>query len=195
MAAGRSSRMGAFKPLLPMGNESFVCRLVRLMRSAGAEQIIVVTGYRAECLREELARENVCFVHNESFAETKMFDSLLLGLSALESDVDRILMSPVDIPLVRPETVRRLLAVEDDFVRPCDHGVTGHPLVLSRRMVERIREYDGAGGLRALLFQPGISVTDVPVDDPGTTMDADTAEDYQKLLAYEHSLSAVGNLA
>ena len=54
LAAGIASRMGDFKPLLPMGEESVIQNVVRVLREAGVQQIVVVTGYRKEVLEEHL---------------------------------------------------------------------------------------------------------------------------------------------
>ena len=83
LAAGIASRMGDFKPLLPMGEESVIQNVVRVLREAGVQQIVVVTGYRKEVLEEHLKNASVMFVHNERFAQTKMFDSVKLGLDGL----------------------------------------------------------------------------------------------------------------
>ena len=45
-AAGRSSRMGDFKPLLPVGGLPLLETAIRALQAGGAEQIWVVTGHR-----------------------------------------------------------------------------------------------------------------------------------------------------
>ena len=45
LAAGYSSRMKSFKPLLPIGELTAVERLMSSVRAAGIDDIIVVTGY------------------------------------------------------------------------------------------------------------------------------------------------------
>ena len=39
-AAGRSSRMGEFKPLMVLDGETVIGRIVRALRDAGAEEIV-----------------------------------------------------------------------------------------------------------------------------------------------------------
>ncbi|MGB8261933.1 MAG: NTP transferase domain-containing protein [Terracidiphilus sp.] len=51
LAAGYSSRMGRFKPLLPLNGSPAILAVLGLLRRAGIEQIVVVTGHRAEDLR------------------------------------------------------------------------------------------------------------------------------------------------
>ena len=64
LAAGLSSRMGAFKPLLEVGGVSMVRRVVRLMRGAGADPILVVTGHRRRELEAHLRDGDVELIHN-----------------------------------------------------------------------------------------------------------------------------------
>ena len=68
LAAGFSSRMGAFKPLLPFGERTVVDHVVTTLRAAGVERIHVVTGFEAESLAPELARLGVTRAHNPQFA-------------------------------------------------------------------------------------------------------------------------------
>ena len=47
-AAGRSSRMGDFKPLMKIGGISVAERVVMTLREAGIGEIVVITGRNAE---------------------------------------------------------------------------------------------------------------------------------------------------
>lgn len=183
LAAGLSSRMGEFKPLLEIGGKSMARRVVELMRNAGADPVIVVTGHQHEELETHLAGCGARYVFNPDYASTQQLDSLRLGLAALPGDCERVLVSPADIPLVQLDTVERLLAVAGDFIRPRCGGRTGHPVVLSAGLIPELLRYDGPGGLKGAVRQSGCAVQDVAVDDPGVLMDNDTRSDFQRTLA------------
>ena len=183
LAAGLSSRMGAFKPLMEIGEQSMARWVVNLMQSAGADPVIVVTGHRHEELEAHLAGRGVRFVHNPDYASTQQLESLQLALAALSGDCERVLVTPGDIPLVRPDTVERLLAAEGDFIRPRYGERTGHPVVLSAGLISFLLRYDGPGGLKGAIQQSGCVIRDVPVDDPGVLMDNDTPADFRRTLA------------
>lgn len=100
LAAGVSSRMGAFKPMLPVDGQTMIRRVADMMRRAGADPILVVTGYRGEALERHLEGLNIRFIRNERYYSTQMLDSLVLGLERLEGETRRVLVSPADIPLV-----------------------------------------------------------------------------------------------
>ena len=50
LAAGYSSRMGSFKPLLPVGGMPAIKRVVYSIHRSGIKDIIIVTGYNRELL-------------------------------------------------------------------------------------------------------------------------------------------------
>ena len=78
VAAGKSSRMGDFKPMLQLGSISIAQRVINNFRQAGISKVVVVTGYHADVLECHLASNNVVFLRNENYANTHMFDSHLL---------------------------------------------------------------------------------------------------------------------
>ena len=188
-AAGLSSRMGAFKPLLPFDGATVIERCLANLRGAGAEDIVVVTGHRAAELSETLRGSSVTLVHNPKYAATQMFDSLCLGLRALPEDRDTILLTPGDVPLVRVETVRALLAAGAGFACPVCAGRRGHPVALDAFWRDALLAYSGEGGLRGAVTALRIPTAEVEVADPGMHLDLDTPEDYQTALKLLHSES------
>ena len=142
-AAGRSSRMGSFKPLLPFGGCSIAACCIRALRKAGVDEVVLVTGHRGELLREALAGENLIFAENPDFATTEMFDSLKIGFAALPGDCTRVLIQPVDMPAISAETIHALLATSAPIVRPRCGGKGGHPLVLDAALLPRIMAHNG----------------------------------------------------
>ena len=186
-AAGLSSRMGAFKPLLPLGDSTIIRTLIARYRTCGIEQVVLVTGRDAQLLEEHVRDLGVLCRRNAEFATSDMLRSVKIGIRAyLEDgaepqDGDRVLLTPCDIPLVSTNTVKALLEAAGDICIPAMDGKTGHPLRLSRRVIERILPYEGPDGLQGALRALEEETVLVPVDDPGILIDADTPEDYEKL--------------
>ncbi len=58
VAAGMSSRMGDFKPLLNIGSISIAQRVVATFQQAGVEKIVMITGYNAVLLERLCAMRN-----------------------------------------------------------------------------------------------------------------------------------------
>ena len=184
LAAGVSNRKGQFAPLLPLGERTIIETVVHSVQEAGASPVIVVTGYQGERLRRHLAHLGVTFVHNERYYETQMMDSLRLALAQLPEGTEKVVVCPGDVPLVRCDTIRELLRADGDFVRPCCQRISGHPVVLSGRVLPDLMAFDGSGGLREAAKAAGISFTDIEVQDHGTTLDKGTRNEYEALLKY-----------
>lgn len=187
LAAGLSSRMGAFKPLLEIDGVSMVRRVVQLMQVAGAHPVVVVTGHRRRELEEHLQGAGVELVHNPDYASTQQFDSLRLALARLEGRCGRLLISPADIPFVKPETVEALLGAPGEFVRPVYRGRGGHPVLLSGDLIPALLRYDGPDGLRGAIRKSGCVVRNVEVEDGGVLMDNDTPEDFARTVKWRKS--------
>ncbi|MFQ8843110.1 MAG: NTP transferase domain-containing protein [Clostridium fessum] len=83
------------------------------MRACGVHEITIITGRRAEDIRAAAVGTGIHFIHNPAYAETKMFDSVCLGLSyykekrktAGKETLDGIFFFPVDVPLFTPFTL------------------------------------------------------------------------------------------
>ena len=187
VAAGLSSRMGAFKPLLPLGDATIIRTLIARYRSCGIGQIILVTGHNADLLEEHVSDLDIHCCRNENYASSDMFESVKIGIRTYLDIGDtthgdnRVFLTPGDIPLIKPSTINALIEAEGDVCIPTMNGETGHPLRLSRRVLEQILSFDGPGGLQGALHSIGADAVLVPVDDPGILIDADTPEDYEKL--------------
>lgn len=192
--AGLSSRMGDFKPLLCLSEGTIIKRVVQALREAGANPIVAVVGYKAETLERHLAGANIQFVRNEAYAETEMFESICLGLKALDGKCDRIFLTPGDIPLVRSETLLQMLACEGPAVRPLCEGQPGHPLLLDASSMTAVRSYNGPNGLIGAIHALDIPLTGVETGDLGVLLEVNTPEDYQLLRAREMELRSAGLL-
>lgn len=186
VAAGLSSRMGDFKPMLNIGSISIAQRVIATLQQAGAEKIVVVTGYNAATLERHLANLGVIFLRNNDFATTQMFDSAKIGLRYIQDKCDRVLFTPVDIPLFTAATVETLIASDAPLACPTCDGQTGHPMMLSTSLIPDILADSGKMGLRGAIGRLSEEMVQIPVNDPGILMDADTMEDYDALLRYHN---------
>lgn len=182
-AAGLSSRMGEFKPLLPFAGTTVLRRCAENLLEAGARELAVVVGYRGAEAAAALDGLGVTVAENPDYASTQMFDSLRIGLNALRGSYDKLLLTPGDVPWVSPAMIGALLSVEADFVCPLYGEKRGHPAALSARCIPALRTYDGVGGLRGAVETLGFSTAFVETSELGVTLDLDTPEDYRRLLA------------
>ena len=186
VAAGLSSRMEAFKPMLPFGRSTISIHIVTMLKDMGIAPIVVVTGYRGDELQQHLSFTGVRFIKNERFRETQMFDSVRLGIGAVCKDCERLMILPVDLPAIMPDTIRQQMMIDAPIIRTTCHGEPGHPVMLWSQVAEMLCGYQGDGGLRGAIEHSGIAITNLEVEDEGIYRDMDTREQYQELLDWNY---------
>jgi molybdenum cofactor cytidylyltransferase len=183
LAAGRSRRMGAFKPLLPFGDRTVIECCIDNLRAAEVDEIVVVVGHRAEEVREHLKHSEVSFAVNPD-PDSEMSASIALGVEQAGSNARALIVALVDHPAVPPEVIRILI---DEWkrgatlVQPEHAGHGGHPVLIDMAYRDELLALDPARGLRALFAAHGEQVRRVPVASPYVARDMDTWEDYRRL--------------
>lgn len=181
LAAGLSTRMGEFKPLLSIGPKTLLGHAISLFQQNRIDDIVVVTGHQSGDLEQELNRYPCRPVLNANFADG-MLSSLQVGVKALDSRNEAFFVLPVDIPLVQQDTINKLLETMDQdplalVFYPEYQNRRGHPPLIRRDLASAILGFDEQGGLRTLLSRYHQQSRNVSVDDPYILLDADTQDD------------------
>jgi len=181
LAAGRSRRMGAFKPLLPFGKSTVIECCLESLGSAGIEDIIVVVGHRADDVRKQLKDLDVEFAINPD-PDSEMSASIARGIELIDSKAEAVLIALVDQPAVSGEIIRQLI---DEWrrnhvrlIQPEHNGRGGHPVLIDLVYRNELLTLDSERGLRALFDAHRKEVRRVPVQAPYVARDMDTWEDY-----------------
>ncbi len=183
LAAGRSTRMGAFKPLLPFGDDTVIDSCLRNFRAAAVEEIIVVVGYRAEDLRAHLKTNSVTLVTN-SDPNSAMSASIALGVGVLSESPRAVLITPVDHPAVPTESIQTLIDAWRNgakLIQPEFEGKGGHPALIDLELRAELLNLDAGAGLRGLFTQRRQQVLRLPVESAFVARDMDTWDDYVRL--------------
>ena len=185
LAAGLSSRMREFKPLMPLNGRTLIENTIDSVLGSGADFAVVVTGCRAdeiEMLLQARYRDRILCVRNNAFQTTDMLESIRTGCRAMPA-CDAFFLLPGDMPLVRTKTFRMLLAQQNGQKRiifPTLSGYRKHPPLIDSRFIPEILDFYGDGGLRGLWKQHEDEIIEVPVDDIGVSIDLDTQEQYKE---------------
>ena len=184
LAAGFSSRMQAWKPLLPLGDVTVIDQAIDLFRQSGVDDVVVVAGHRAAELTKALKDRPVRCVINENY-EQGMYESVVTGVRALATDTAAFFLLPVDVPLVKNRTIRLLArhfaSGRGKILYPAFQGQRGHPPLISTEFVPAMLTGGRPDGLRSLLAEYEAVAADVAVLDEGVLLDMDTPEDYLRL--------------
>lgn len=180
-AAGAGSRLGGPKALHPLGDRTFLGHIAATCAEVGVGGGIVVVGAAAAQVAAT-APAGWHVVENPSWATSSMIDSIRLGLP--DPLPEGLLLWPVDVPVVAPETVLALAAAlrgNDHVAVPTSDGRRGHPILLGRAMAALLRTPVADAGARALLAAHPQRVVEVPVADPGALVDVDVPADLDRL--------------
>jgi len=183
LSAGRSRRMGAFKPLLPFGDRTVIECCIDNLRGAEIDDIVVVMGHRAEDIREQLKNSQVRFAVNPA-PDSEMSASIALGLKQVNGHARALLLALVDHPAVPSEVIRILIEEWKrgaTLVQPEHAGCGGHPVLIDMAYRNELLVLDPTQGLRALFAAHREKVRRVPVESPYVARDMDTWEDYRRL--------------
>ena len=183
LAAGRSQRMGAFKPLLPFGGSTVIESCIASLRGAGVQNLVVVVGHRHEEVRAKLQNQDVAFAFNPD-PESEMSVSIACGLNLINESAKALLITPVDLPAVPPEIVTQLInewRAGARLLQPEHKGRGGHPVLIDLTYRQELLSLDPDQGLRALFAAHREEVRRMPVASPYVARDMDTWEDYRQL--------------
>ena len=202
IAGGYSSRMGDFKPLLPVKGKPLIEDRILSMVKAGISPIFVVTGYKREEL-EAIIKEiksriplaiKVVVIHNPDY-DKGMFASIKTGIEGIsnygEKHVNGVLLLPVDYPLINEAHYAKLydawLDKSDQFAVPCYYGKKGHPLLIPKRAWSEIISYEGDKGLKGITnaYEDRCEILRVEMKDERVLLDMDTPSDYNMILEWD----------
>jgi CTP:molybdopterin cytidylyltransferase MocA len=185
LAAGRSQRMGAFKPLLAFGATTVIETCIANIRGGGVGTIVVVIGEgpRAEALRDRLQNSDVTIAVNPH-PESEMGASIAYGVRALSATTRAVIINPVDHAAVPAKVVGTLI---DEWkkgaplVKPTWNERGGHPVLIDLAFRDELLNLDPDGGLKTFFDRHRDQAMRVGVDSNYIARDMDTWDDYRAL--------------
>ena len=185
LAAGRSQRMGAFKPLLPFGQKTVIEICIDHMRAGGVETVVVVLGRgpRGARLKAHLMNAEVVFAINPD-PESEMSASIACGVRALPEGIQAVVINPVDHAAVPPEVVATLVSEWKHgarLVKPTWNERGGHPVLIDLEFRDELLSLDPNGGLKTFFSDREAQVKRVAVNSNYIARDMDTWDDYAAL--------------
>ena len=186
LAAGASRRYGEPKQLVRYRGENLLERSIRLARAAGARQVCVVLGYRANAIHRVLEKNRVYLdcgyaARNPRWREG-MGRSLAVGIKALPREARAVLVCLSDQPRLQPEDLAQLVAAWRRNPRSVAAaryaGKLGVPAIFPRSWFPRLELLAKDQGAHALLASAK-DVVGVPM--PRAAFDLDYPEDLSKI--------------
>jgi molybdenum cofactor cytidylyltransferase len=176
--------MGSAKQLLRLDDRPLLQHVLDNVRASSATEIILVLGFEAEAIQREVKLHNVHITLNSNYRQG-MGTSLKSGLAAVDPEAEGALVILADQPLVRPQTLDRLIAEHQagkaQIVIPTYRGFRGNPVLLDRSVFPELMGLDGDTGCRAIFGDHIDGIVKVPVDDVGVLLDIDQGSDLEAL--------------
>jgi CTP:molybdopterin cytidylyltransferase MocA len=179
LAAGQGARLGQPKALVELGDMTLAERGAWLLRTGGADPVLVVAG------AVPVALDGVQVVHNPQW-RTGMGSSVRAALDAL-TGAGAAVIALADQPLVGPEAVRRLIQAYRSGATVAVAAYDGQPrnpvLIAAEHWPAVIASATGDKGARAFLRARPDLVTLVECGGTGSPADIDTPADLARARA------------
>ena len=189
LAAGKSSRMGQAKLLLPFRGEAIIVHALRAALQSGST-VILVTGWYEEQIRSLLDpfqkqwKEALRLVQNKNPAQGQ-FSSTQVGVKHVSENTP-FCIALADSPLIQAHHYHQLEPLLDNYdgVRPFYHTTPGHPVLCAPSLRKTILGAPVTMTMRELLETKNIRRFET--DDPAWATDIDTPTAYHNLInAYD----------
>jgi molybdenum cofactor cytidylyltransferase len=185
LSAGRSSRMGRHKLLLPLGGQPLLAHSVAAACGSSADHVIVVLGRDAAEVAAALPPGRWNATINTSY-ERGMASSLGCGLAEVPAGMGGALILLGDQPLVTVPLIDAVLGEAqrhlDAIVAAAYAGARGHPIYFPRALFGELREITGDEGGRSVIARHADMLRLVEWPDAQAALDVDTPGMYEALL-------------
>ena len=181
LAAGGSTRLGQDKLLLDLAGTPMLQRTVAAYTKASkVGDILLVVGPGQKPAWQWLASLRVHILENPT-PQKGMISSIRVGLESPWVKGKDFLLTPADVPFVKPEIVDKLIV--DFRVRgpeilvPTYRGLGGHPGVFAAALQREFFLHGDTNGTKEVLQRHRDKTLRIAVPDPDICFDVDTEAD------------------
>ncbi|PID85443.1 MAG: putative selenium-dependent hydroxylase accessory protein YqeC [Chloroflexi bacterium] len=184
LAAGKSTRMGQTKPLLPWGETTILGQLLQNLKASTVHDIRVISGHDADAVEAVAQAEQIHSIRNTEYASGEMLSSLQTAVRHLPAHTEAILVMLADQPLVTPATIDLLLTAfrqgQGDIIAPIYAGQRGNPVLISRRFFNELLALPAGSAPRKLLRSNPDAVHLVETADESILINLNDPETYKR---------------
>ena len=188
LAAGKASRMGSIKQLLPYKNSTLIQFALSQALNSKANKVYCVLGANAHVIEEQTKLKGITFIHNKNW-ETGLSSSIVSAIEYLQkSEVwpDAVLVLLGDQPNVDSNYINDLIKLyqknQHQIIASGYRSINGVPAVFPKEYFEYLLKLKGDKGAKELLNRNEKRVIRFTSKCTETLNDIDSPEDYQKLI-------------
>jgi molybdenum cofactor cytidylyltransferase len=191
LAAGQGSRLGSHpKALLKQGGVTLLKRLLDAVQPFNPIEFILVTGFHGEAIEQSLAQmdspfsQSIRLLRNPT-PELGQASSVRLGIEALHSNFDVLLITLSDQPAITTVDINQLLSAFSkrssgkEIVLPMVDGQRGNPVLFSKKALQNAVAIPDLS-CRAYMDAHPEQVQVWHTDNAAFVCDVDTPQDMEK---------------
>lgn len=185
LAAGRSSRMGKIKQLLPVKDTFLLQEVLNECSKLQKTDLYVVLGANFELISNRLCPK-ISIIKNDQweFGLSTSIRSALIYFEQNKLEYDAVLISLGDQPLINIKLYNHLinnyLNNEKNIVCTQYREDLGVPAIFDKKYFSSLKGLEGDKGAKIILSKLKPDV--LAIDANNLLIDLDTEEDYQKFL-------------
>ena len=191
LAAGQGSRLGSHpKALLKQDGVTLLNRLLDAVQPFNPIEFIVVTGFHGDAIEQFLAQIDSSFSRSIRLLrnpnpEVGQASSVRLGIEALHSNFDALLIALSDQPAITTTEIGQLLSsfsqrsAGKEIVLPMVDGQRGNPVIFSKKALQNTVAIPDLS-CRAYMDAHPEQVQLWHTDNAAFICDVDTPEDMKK---------------
>ena len=190
-AAGFSSRMSGYKPLLKWQNTTLIEYQIKTLFDAGVDEVMVVVGYNYKSITPYIENSKASFVINNKFASGRA-TSIIEGMKFVSPDTTSIMILGVDQPrdsVIINQLIYQHSSLEYLITYPSFDGKGGHPIIFSSILREELMLIsETSSGIRLITEKYKDKINKVEMQEPLVRLDLNTSHEYTEAFARWGSL-------
>ena len=176
--------MGHPKALLPIGNETFLTRILRIVREVELADPVIILGRAADIIQSAIKTCSARIKINPD-TDRGQLSSIQIGISSLDATAQACMIWPVDQPAVSADLVRRLgqLFIQSEclIAFPKIEKKCGHPAIFHRLLFEEFLASPVEEGPKKILQRHLQDTAELLTEESAVVRDIDTPADYKAL--------------
>lgn len=181
LSAGKGSRMGKQKLLLPLKGHTVVEEVITKAKSSMIDEVLLVYGEPRQKFEEICFKHNIKGIYNENY-EMGQSQSIIRGIEA-SKDADGYIFLLGDQPMVQVEIVNKIIYEHMQFpesiIVPVYGEKKGNPVLFPLLFKEELLNITGDSGGREIIRKNSSMVREVQQGSFDAFFDIDVISDYE----------------
>ncbi len=188
LAAGKASRMGSIKQLLPYKDSTLLQFAINQALNSKANKLYCVLGANAHVIKEKVQEASVAFIHNPNWEEglSSSIVSAINYLQNLEVLPDGVLIMLADQPNVDSNYINELIKLyqknQNQIIASTYGNINGVPAIFPPKCFKNLLSLKGDKGAKKILNENQENLVRFTAKPTEILNDIDSPEDYQKLI-------------